>query len=100
LQPRSARFDYFNSERDIPGYFMAGGYKPNAGRPRGSRNLKSFVATTPKGAWVGKGKRAPLSVLLDVMADEQQEAAVRLAAAIWAAPYVHEPIGETEQLSD
>ena len=64
-----------------------GGYRPGAGRPKGSRQVRSSASTIR--AAKASGQPMPLDYLLDVMNDAQQALKDRLSAAIAAAPYVH-----------
>jgi hypothetical protein len=59
-----------------------GGYRPGAGRPKGSKTARMPEAGTVAGD-------APLSFLLALMNDEAQPAEVRLRAAGLALPYCH-----------
>ena len=61
-----------------------GGWRPGAGRPKGSRTarLPAPSATEADGL-------SPLGFMLKVVADESQPIEVRLRAAAVAAPYVH-----------
>ena len=65
-----------------------GGYRPGAGRPRGSKNRRTLLLE--EGARVAaEGGLTPLEHLLTVMRDESQPTQVRLDAAKAAAPYCH-----------
>ena len=65
---------------------MRGGFRPGAGRPKGSKTARlPAPATTEAEA----GGLSPLAYLLAVVADEGQPVEVRLRAAAVAAPYVH-----------
>jgi hypothetical protein len=59
-----------------------GGYRPGAGRPRGSR-----AARMPEAG--GMEGETPLAFLLALMSDEAQPAEVRMRAAGVALPYCH-----------
>lgn len=64
-----------------------GGRRPGAGRPKGSKQVRSSSGLIR--AAKASGKSMPLDYLLDVMNDPQQSQRERLSAAIAAAPYVH-----------
>ena len=63
-----------------------GGYRPGAGRPRGSKTGKPSVPTAPA--------PDPLSYMLSVMNDIRADPARRDRMAIAAAPYLHPKIAE------
>lgn len=58
-----------------------GGYKPGAGRPKGSRTARLPTPSAPSAS--------PLEFLLAVMRDETQPVEVRMRAAGLALPYCH-----------
>ena len=77
----------------------SGGYRPGAGRPRGSGNgkakAKAPTASAAKparlpGATVAEARRLPLAYLLDVMNDPEADVARRDRMAIAAAPFMHD----------
>ena len=65
----------------------SGGIRPGAGRPKGSKQIRS--AGSAIRATKAEGKPLPLDFLLASMNDLKLEFRERLAAAIAAAPYVH-----------
>ena len=79
-----------------------GGYRPGAGRPKGSKTvakLAKVIGSDPNAADVETLARTsgltPLEYMLTVMRDETQDPDRRLSMAIAAAPYVHAKPGET-----
>ena len=64
-----------------------GGHRPGAGRPKGSKQVRSSAPLIRRAK--AAGKPMPLDYLLDVMNDPAQGLRERLSAAIAAAPYVH-----------
>lgn len=70
----------------------AGGYRPGAGRPKGSKSSK----TAERLAAIEASGDTPLGYLLTVMRDDAQDKAVRLDAAKAAAPYVHPKLANVE----
>ena len=64
-----------------------GGHRPGAGRPKGSKQVRSSAPLIRRAK--AAGKPMPLDYLLDVMNDPEQGLRERLSAAIAAAPYVH-----------
>ena len=62
-----------------------GGSRPNAGRPKGSRNKRSIEAEEN----IRKNGVTPLEYLVSIYQDEKQPERMRLEAARSAAPYVH-----------
>ena len=64
-----------------------GGIRLGAGRPKGSKQVRSSAPLIRRAK--ATGKQMPLDYLLDVMNDPEQAARDRLSAAIAAAPYVH-----------
>jgi len=65
-----------------------GGYRPGAGRPKGSKNRRTLLLE--EGARVAaEAGTTPLEHLLSAMRDENQPTQVRLDAAKAAAPYCH-----------
>ena len=72
-----------------------GGKRAGAGRPKGSRNVKTIEqAEAVKAAGL-----TPLDYMLSVMRDERQEQSVRLDAANKAAPYVHAKLASVDHKS-
>ena len=65
----------------------SGGIRPGAGRPKGSKQIRS--AGSAIRATKAEGKPLPLDFLLASMNDLKLGFKERLAAAIAAAPYVH-----------
>lgn len=74
-----------------------GGYRPNAGRPKGSKTVKSAGQTA------AALRQQPLEYLLGVMNDPSASVELRLRAAGIAAPFMHAkpaptpPIGKKAQ---
>lgn len=64
-----------------------GGHRLGAGRPKGSKQVRSSAPLIRRAK--AAGKPMPLDYLLEVMNDPEQGAKERLSAAIAAAPYVH-----------
>jgi hypothetical protein len=64
-----------------------GGQRHGAGRPKGSKQVRSSAHVIR--AAKASGKLMPLDYLLNVMNDTQQGLKERLSAAIAAAPYFH-----------
>ena len=64
---------------------MRGGFRPGAGRPKGSRTARMPATTTSTEA----GGLSPLAFMLQLVSDESQPVEVRLRAAALAAPFVH-----------
>lgn len=69
-----------------------GGARAGAGRPRGSRSLK----TADRLAAIEAAGITPLDYLLNIMRDDGQDKIVRLDAAKAAAPYVHPKLANIE----
>jgi hypothetical protein len=67
---------------------MRGGYRPGAGRPKGSKNKRTIAREAMTQSALEHGL-SPLEYLLSVMRDTEQTTAVRLDAAKSAAPYLH-----------
>ena len=65
-----------------------GGYRSGAGRPKGSKNLRTR-AREKAAKRAGTAGTSPLDFLLGMMRDEEQPLKVRMAAAKAAAPYCH-----------
>ena len=70
-----------------------GGYRSNAGRPKGSRN-KRTIATLD--GLVSEMNVTPLEFLTSVYMDENQDPKIRVDAAKAAAPYVHAKLSNIE----
>lgn len=67
-----------------------GGFRPGAGRPRGSRAAGGAASAHPTGPRTGAaGPADPLAYLLAVMNDPEADPARRDRAAIAALPYLH-----------
>lgn len=64
-----------------------GGHRAGAGRPKGSKQVRSSAPLIRRAK--AAGKPMPLEYLLEVMNDPEKGARERLSAAIAAAPYVH-----------
>ena len=69
----------------------SGGYRPGAGRPKGSKS-KSNAVYLKGDAYMER--LTPLEFLLQVMRDESLDVNIRLRAASLAAPYCHVRKGE------
>ena len=72
-----------------------GGKRAGAGRPKGSRNVR----TKQQAEAVKASGLTPLDYMLSVMRDDRQEQAVRLDAAHKAAPYVHSKLATVDHKS-
>ncbi|HOQ43390.1 MAG TPA: hypothetical protein PK178_14615 [Smithellaceae bacterium] len=75
-----------------------GGYRPGAGRPKGSKN-KSKMADIKADAHCLE-ILSPLEFLLQVMRDDNQDTNTRLRAASLAAPFCHTRKGEASGKED
>lgn len=64
-----------------------GGHRFGAGRPKGSKQVRSSAHLIREAK--ASGKLMPLDYMLDVMNDQQLGLKERLSAAMAAAPYVH-----------
>jgi len=64
-----------------------GGHRLGAGRPKGSKQVRSSAHMIREAK--ASGKLMPLDFLLTSMNDQKLEFKERLSAAIAAAPYVH-----------
>ena len=64
-----------------------GGHRLGAGRPKGSKQVRSSAQVIREAK--AAGKLMPLDYMLDVMNDQQLGLKERLSAATAAAPYVH-----------
>ena len=74
-----------------------GGYRPGAGRPKGSKGKtkKTICTTVQKTEPTRAGKTmTPLEFMLAVMNDESEDPDMRARMAIAAAPYIHSRAGE------
>lgn len=72
-----------------------GGKRKGAGRPKGSRNIK----TVQQAEAIKESGLTPLDYMLSVLRDETQEQSVRLDAANKAAPYVHAKLASVDHKS-
>jgi len=75
---------------------MKGGYRPGAGRPKGSRS-KSKAKTETMGdikAAAASENLTPLEFMLKIMRDPNEDADRRARMAIAAAPFCHARKGE------
>ena len=70
----------------------AGGARPGAGRPKGSRNKR----TREQEKAVEETGQTPLEFLTSVYRDEQKPIDERMEAAKAAAPYVHPKLSSVE----
>lgn len=76
-----------------------GGYRPGAGRPKGSRNRRKKLLE--EGARVAATFGVtPLDYLLSVMRDETQHLDLRLFAAKAAAPFCHPRLAAVRVIAD
>lgn len=73
-----------------------GGYRPGAGRPKGSKNRSKGPVKTPRMRQVtpgmpghGNGNLSPLDYMLAVMRNSEVDDARRDRMAVAAAPFVH-----------
>ena len=68
----------------------AGGYRPGAGRPRGSKKIKNIPAKDADALLkIQNGDLSPLEYLLGVVNDPTADADRRDRLAMAAAPYCH-----------
>ena len=80
--------------------FKHGGARPGAGRRPGSKNKNTQVDSALREAYAahvesGRAGLEPLDFMLEVMRDETEDRAVRMAAAKAAAPYRHPALQAT-----
>ena len=76
-----------------------GGYRPGAGRPKGSKNQRTVLLE--EGAQkAAEGGLAPLDHLLAVMRDEDQPSNIRMDAAKAALPYCHAKLAPQHVTND
>ena len=73
-----------------------GSPRPNAGRPKGTRNVK----TVEQVERIEASGLTPLDFMLSVLRDTTQEQAIRLDAANKAAPYVHARLSNVDAKID
>ena len=73
-----------------------GSPRPNAGRPKGARNVKTIEQVDR----IEASGLTPLDFMLSVLRDATQEQAIRLDAANKAAPYVHARLSNVEAKID
>lgn len=66
----------------------SGGYRPNAGRPRGAKKRPELRADAVMRASASAGV-TPLDYLLSIVRDPEAPADLRLRAAAIAAPFCH-----------
>ena len=64
----------------------SGGFRPGAGRKKGSRNQKNSISSI-------HGIETPLEFMLRIMNDPLQDQTARERMAVAAAPYIHEKKG-------
>ena len=80
-----------------------GGYRPGAGRPKGSRNKTRIETPADIQSAAAYKNMTPLDYMLKVMRDPREDAGRRDRMAIAAAPFCHvrkgEGNGKTEKLS-
>ena len=70
-----------------------GGYRPGAGRPKGSKNGEKRADVEAVACRLGL---TPLEYMLAIMRDENEDPDRRLRMAIAAAPFVHAKPGDTK----
>ena len=70
-----------------------GGPRPNSGRKKGSKNVKSIEIANR----CAEEGITPLEYMLNIMRDPTQEFDVRMDAAKSAAPYIHPKLASVEQ---
>ena len=73
-----------------------GGYRPGAGRPKGSRTKVDADASAQTGI-ASPDEESPLEYMLHVMRDPAADPVRRDRMAIAAAPFVHRKKGEASQ---
>lgn len=71
-----------------------GGYRPGAGRPKGSRNKTRIETPADIQSAAAYKNMTPLDYMLKVMRDPREDAGRRDRMAIAAAPYCHSRKGE------
>ena len=77
-----------------------GGYRPGAGRPKGSRNKTRNETPADIQSAAAYENMTPLEYMLKVMRDPREDADRRLRCAIAAAPYCHARKGESNGKAD
>ena len=70
-----------------------GGPRPNSGRKKGSKNVKSIEIANR----CAEEGITPLEYMLNIMRDPTQEFDTRMDAAKSAAPYIHPKLASVEQ---
>ena len=68
---------------------MRGGKREGAGRPQGSRMVKTALIAQ----MAAEAGETPLEFMLRIMRDESQPAALRFEAAKVSAPFIHPRLG-------
>ena len=68
-----------------------GGYRPGAGRPKGSKTKVRRIVATP---WRPKVRITPLEYMLAVMSDPDADPLRRDKMAIAAAPFMHPRVAD------
>jgi hypothetical protein len=80
-----------------------GGYRPGAGRPKGSRNKTRLETQADIQSAAAFENMTPLDYMLKVMRDQREDAGRRDRMAIAAAPFCHvrkgEGNGKTEKIN-
>ena len=71
-----------------------GGYRPGAGRPKGSRNKTRIETPADIQSAAAYKNMTPLDYMLKVMRDPNEDADRRARMAIAAAPFCHSRKGE------
>ena len=79
---------------------MKGGYRPGAGRPKGSRNKTRNETPADIQSAAAYENMTPLEYMLKVMRDPREDADRRLRCAIAAAPYCHARKGESNSKTE
>ena len=72
-----------------------GGYRPGAGRPKGSKALPKKALEAEALSHQIRGYQSPLEYMLTVMNDRRADPVRRDRMAIAAAPFVHSRPGDT-----
>ena len=79
---------------------MKGGYRPGAGRPKGSRNKTRIETPADIQASATAENMTPLEYMLKVMRDPREDAGRRDRMAIAACPFCHARKGESNGKAD
>lgn len=79
---------------------MKGGYRPGAGRPKGSRNKTRNETPADIQSAAAYENMTPLEYMLKVMRDPREDADRRDRMAIAACPFCHARKGESNGKAD